>query len=360
VIGASLLDRPWLGPLLYVPAVLYRAAVAARSVLYATGRIRPVRLPCAVISIGNLTVGGSGKTPLASFVAGALRESGYRVGVASRGYGRRGSRAPRLVSDGRRLLTDPDAAGDEPYLIARDNPSVPVAVGGDRVAAARLLLLTGPLEAIVLDDAFQHRRIARDLDLLLVDGQDPWGNGRMLPRGPLREPLSAAARADAIVLTRSAGRVPAAVASVLERHNPRAAVLHCGLEPEAFVRAEGDPVGLASLKGFSAYAFSGIARPERFEEEVRRLGLRLLGARRFPDHHRYSRRELEDVGRDARAAGAEVIVTTEKDAVRIADRPAGAPPLYALALRVTFPWGTPLQSWLLDRLAALRPAGARP
>ncbi|MBI4169302.1 MAG: tetraacyldisaccharide 4'-kinase [Acidobacteria bacterium] len=359
MIGPNLLDRPALWPLLFLPGVLYRAAVAARGALYDTGRIRPARLPCHVISIGNLTVGGSGKTPLTSFIAGFLRDSGYRVGVASRGYRRRGPAAPRLVSDGRRLLADPGAAGDEPYLIARDNPSVPVAVGADRVAAARLLLATGPLEAILLDDAFQHRRIARDLDLLLVDGRDPWGNGRMLPHGPLREPLSAVTRADAVILTRSEGRVPAAVASVLERHNPRAAVLHCGLEPEAFVRAEGEPVGLASLKGFSSYVFSGIARPERFEEEVRRLGLRLAGARRFPDHHHYTRRELEGVVREARAAGAEVLVTTEKDLLRIAEPPAGALPLYALALRVTFPWGVPLQAWLLDRLAARRPAEAR-
>ncbi|HEU4402317.1 MAG TPA: tetraacyldisaccharide 4'-kinase, partial [Candidatus Polarisedimenticolia bacterium] len=189
-----------LSTLLAPPALLYRAAVRARNALYDSGRLRVHRLPCAVVSIGNLTAGGTGKTPLTSFVAGLLRDSGYRVGVASRGYRRHGTRAPLLVADGRALLVDAAHAGDEPYLIARDNPGVAVAVGADRAAAARLLLAAHNPEVIVLDDGFQHRRLGRDLDLLLLDGPDPWGNGKMLPLGPLREPLSGLARAGAIVL----------------------------------------------------------------------------------------------------------------------------------------------------------------
>jgi tetraacyldisaccharide 4'-kinase len=345
--------------LLYPPGLLYRGAVALRNALYDAGCLRAVRLPCAVVSIGNLTIGGTGKTPLTSYVAGLLRDSGYRAAVASRGYRRRGGRAPLLVSDGRALLADAAAAGDEPYLIARDNPAVPVAVGADRVAAARLLLAAGRPEVIVLDDAFQHRRLARDLDLLLVDGVDPWGNGKILPLGPLREPLSAVSRADALVITRSEGRPPAALDRILERHNPRAAVIHCRLEPERFVRAEGDPVAAGALKGFAAFAFSGIARPDRFEDDLERLGLRIAGRRRFGDHHRYRRADLDGIVRAARAAGAEVLVTTEKDLVRIDPLPEGAPRLYALALRVVFPHPPDLGGWLLDRLAALRPGTAR-
>ncbi|MBI1951410.1 MAG: tetraacyldisaccharide 4'-kinase [Acidobacteria bacterium] len=345
---------PAVRPFLLLPGMAYRAAVGLRNALYDSGRLGVQRLPCLVISIGNLTVGGTGKSPLASCIAALLRDSGYRVGVVSRGYRRRAARDPLLVSDGRALLADAQSAGDEPYLIARDNPAVPVAVGADRVGAARLLIGAVSPEVIVLDDAFQHRRLARDLDLLLVDGRDPWGNGRMLPRGPLREPLASIARADACILTRSDGRSPLSLASALERFNPDAALFHCRMEPRAFVRPEGESIGPAALKGFSAYAFSGIARPERFEDDLRSLGVRLAGARRFADHHPFRRRDLEQVAGEARRLGADVLVTTEKDLVRIVETPDGSPPLYALAIRVAFPRDRDLQPWLLDRLAALR------
>lgn len=357
--GLHRLDAPAARPFLALPGIAYRAAIGLRNALYDSGRLRVHRLPCAVISIGNLTVGGTGKSPLTSCIAALLRDSGYRVGVVSRGYRRTAARAPLLVSDGRALLADALSAGDEPYLIARDNPAVPVAVGADRIEAARLLLRAASPEVIVLDDGFQHRRIARDLDLLLVDGRDPWGNGRMLPRGPLREPVASIARADACVLTRSDGRSPTSLVSALERYNPDAALFHCRMEPRAFVRPEGEPIGPSSLRGFSAYAFSGIARPERFEDDLRSLGVRLAGSRRFPDHHRFRRRDLERVAGEARRLGADVLVTTEKDLVRIVEAPDGSPPLYALAIRVAFPRGKELQPWLLDRLAALRPVRGR-
>jgi tetraacyldisaccharide 4'-kinase len=350
---------PAVAPLLYLPAVAYRAVVGLRNALYDSGRLGVQRLPCLVISIGNLTVGGTGKSPLTSCIASLLRESGYRVGVVSRGYRRKAAVDPLLVSDGRALLADARSAGDEPYLIARDNPAVPVAVGADRARAARLLLRAVSPEVIVLDDAFQHRRLARDLDLLLVDRHDPWGNGKMLPRGPLREPLASITRAHAVILTRSDGQCPSSLASALERFNPGAALFHCTMEPRAFVRPDGETIGLAALKGFSAYAFSGIARPERFEADLRALGVRLAGSRRFPDHHAFRPRDMEQVAAEARRAGAEVLVTTEKDLVRIGEAPDSSLPLYALAIRVSFPPGRDLQPWLLDRLADLRPDRGR-
>ena len=341
------------------PELLYRAAVGLRNLLYDSGVRRARRLPCRVVSLGNLTVGGSGKTPLTSFVAGLLREAGYRCGVVSRGYGRSATLRPLLISDGRSILADAGAAGDEPALIARDNPAVPVVVGSDRHAAARLLLSAAPCEVLVLDDAFQHRRLARDLDLLLVDGRDPWANGRMLPRGPLREPLSSVARADAILVTRSEGRVPPALAAALARYHPDAPVLHCGMKARAFVTRDGETIGPSALKGLTAYAFSGIARPDRFESDLGDLGVRLGGARRFADHHRFDSRDLEAIVRAARAARAEVLVTTEKDLIRILETPSGAPPLYALAQTVTTGDGDGLSGFLLDRLAAAGRA-ARP
>lgn len=348
-----------LAPILSVPGALYRCAVAVRNALYDSGRLPARRLPCPVLSVGNLSVGGTGKTPLTSFLAAILREAGYRVGVVSRGYGRRSGRRALLVSDGRSLVADAADAGDEPFLIARDNPAVAVAVGADRFEAARLLLARHPAEVILLDDGFQHRGLARDLDLLLLDGRDPWGNGKMLPLGPLREPLSATGRADAIVLTRSDGRRPASLDPILTRYNPDAAVFHCRLEAGTFVRPDGESVAPLSLRGFAAYAFSGIARPERFEEDLVALGLRLVGRRRFPDHHRYRPEQIDRLAREARARGAEVLVTTEKDLVRLDAPPDGASPLYALTLRVAPAGGGDLTAWLLDRLAAGSAGGAR-
>ncbi|OLC54537.1 MAG: tetraacyldisaccharide 4'-kinase [Acidobacteria bacterium 13_1_40CM_4_69_4] len=359
MIGRAILDAPAARPFLVLPGIAYRAAVGLRNALYDSGRLSAQRLPCCVISIGNLTLGGTGKSPLTSWVASMLRESGYRAGVVSRGYRRQGGRSALLLSDGRAILADARSAGDEPYLIARDNPAVPVAVGADRVEAARLLLRAAAPEVIVLDDGFQHRRIARDIDLLLVDGRDPWGNGRMLPRGPLREPIASIARADACILTRSDGQSPARVVEALQRYNPGAALFHCRLEPCRFVRPDGESIGSASLKGFSAYAFSGIARPERFEDDLRSLGIHLAGTRRFSDHHRYRRGDLQEVAREAHLHGSDVLVTTEKDLVRLVETPEGSPPLYALAISVTFPFGPGLQRWLLGRMAPPRPAGGR-
>jgi tetraacyldisaccharide 4'-kinase len=341
---------PAAAALLAGPALAYRAAVALRNALYDAEILRPRRLPCAVISIGNLTVGGTGKTPLTGRLAMLLRDAGFRPGIASRGYRRRSGPAPILVSDGRSILADPDAAGDEPGLLARDHPAVPIAVGADRAAAGRLLLGAG-CDVVLLDDGYQHRRLARDLDLLLVDGRDPWGNGKMLPRGPLREPLSSLARADAILVTRCHGRAPDVLMEALGRHNPAAPVFLTRVRARGFTRSDAESVGPSALKGLSAYAFSGIARPERFEDDLRALGVRLAGSRRFPDHHRYSARELEEVARAGRSVTAEVLVTTEKDQMRIASLPEGAPPLYALAQEVEFAEGSGLQAFVLKRLA---------
>jgi tetraacyldisaccharide 4'-kinase len=352
---------PALSTLLFVPGILYGGAVRLRNRLY-DRHLLPIRpLPCPAVSVGNLTVGGTGKTPLASHVAAVLLESGYRTGVISRGYRRLGGEAPLLVSDGRSLLADVAHAGDEPYLIARDNPSAGVAVGADRLAAAHLLAAACRPEALVLDDAFQHRRVERFLDLLVIDAADPWGNGRMLPFGPLREPMAAMSRAGAVVITRGNGHCPPAIRQVLDRHNPRVPLFHARIAARRFVGFDGAAIDLLALKGFSAYAFSGIARPDRFEAELTSLGVRLCGTRRFPDHHPFREADLSGLAAEARRTGAEVLVTTEKDLVRIATPIEGAPPLFALALGVDFPHGPGLNQLLLDGVAGKlgpRPTGA--
>lgn len=342
------------GPLaslgLLLPALLYRGAVGLRNRMYDAGVLPTRALPAPAVAFGNLTVGGTGKTPMTSHAAGLLGEAGYRVGILSRGYGRRGS-APLLVSDGRQILADAREAGDEPWLLARDHPAAGVAVGGDRIAAAALLRRSFEPEVWLLDDAFQHRRVRRDLNVLLVDGGSIFGNGRILPFGPLREPLSGLRRADAVVLTRGDGAVPGPLARALERHHPRLPLFQARIGPTRFVGADGAAADPGALRGFAAFAFAGIARPDRFFADLEAHGARVVGRRSFPDHHPYDTGDLEAIARAARDAGAEFLVTTEKDLVRIAAAPAGAPPLLALQVGVTFTDGD-FAGFLLDRLAA--------
>jgi len=356
--GGDIRPGPLLSAALLVPGLLYGTAVRVRNRLYDRGLLKVRRLPCPTIAFGNLTVGGTGKTPLTSFTAAALREAGYRVGILSRGY-RRSGRAALVVSDGRGLLADAAQAGDEPYLMARDNPAAAVAVGADRGAAADLLFAVAPTEVVLLDDAFQHRAVHRDVNILVVDGRDPFGNGRILPFGPLREPVDGVRRADAIVVTRGAGVPPPSLLRALERQHSDVPVFHAAIAPRGFAASSGEAAGIAALRSFSAYAFAGIARPERLEEDLGALGVRLAGVRHFPDHHPYRARDLDEIAAASRACGAEVLVTTEKDLVRLPALPPGSPPLFALSIGVTFP-DAAFTGFLLDRLdVANRTAAGR-
>jgi tetraacyldisaccharide 4'-kinase len=346
---------PWERPALaqaalFLPSLLYRGAVRLRNALFDRGLLAQARLPWPVVAIGNLTAGGSGKTPVTSYLAGALLERGLAVAIASRGYGRAGH-DPVLVSDGTRLLAGPREAGDEPVLLARAHPRASVAVAADRRAAFRLVPQRPAPRVLLLDDAFQHRAVARDLDLLLVDAEAPFGNGRILPFGPLREPVSGLRRADALVVTRGDGACPPALRDALERHHPNAPIFHARIAPSRLDRADGPPLPLDTLRGRPVFALSGIARPGRFEADLRRLGARIVGSRRFPDHHPFTPSEWTSVAREAGAAGAEMIVTTEKDRVRLPEAAAPArPPLTVLAIAASFPGRADLADFVHDRL----------
>ncbi|HEV8199106.1 MAG TPA: tetraacyldisaccharide 4'-kinase [Candidatus Polarisedimenticolia bacterium] len=343
---------------LALPALLYRGAIRLRNGLYDRGLLPSASLAWPVVSIGNLTVGGTGKTPVTSSLAGALLGRGFAVGIVSRGYGRAG-RAPVLVSDGARLLAGPEAAGDEPVLLAQAHPRAVVAVAADRRVAFGLLPERPIPRVVLLDDAFQHRATARDVDLLLVDGEAPFGNGRILPFGPLREPISGMRRADALVVTRGDGACPPALRAALERHHPNAPIFHARIVPSRLVRPDEPSLPLEALRGQAVFALSGIARPDRFEADLGRLGARVVGTRRFPDHHRFSAMERRTIERDALASGAAMIVTTEKDLVRLLaaftapDAPAVAltgRPLVALAIEASFPREADLARFVEERL----------
>ncbi len=305
---------------------VYGAAVRLRAWLYRAGVLPTRRLPCRVISIGNLTVGGTGKTPVAIFIVGALLAKGYRVGVLSRGYRRSGTRAMVLVSDGRKILVNPEEGGDEPVLIASRCPQAVVAVGADRFQLGRWVLNQCPLDVLVLDDGFQHLGLARDVDMLLLDASARTSLEHLLPAGRLREPLTTASRASAFVITRSehkeAGRD---ILSELARAGvPPRPVVRLRFVPEAVLDLHGRVAeSLTHLKGRRAMIACALANPASFRREVESLGVTVLDTFRWPDHHAYTSGDVEHLLEAARRSAAQVVLTTEKDAVKLARVAAG-------------------------------------
>ncbi len=336
---------------------VYGGVMALRADCYARQRLVKSRcLPAAVICVGNLTTGGTGKTPMAVWLARRLQRRGLRVAVVSRGYGGRAEKHGGVVSDGRRVRMGAAAAGDEPYLMARSLPGVPVVVGADRYRAGMLAVRLGAA-VLVLDDAFQHLALERDFNLVLMDAARPFGNGRLLPRGTLREPLSALGRAHAVVLTRADGLDAAVlsrrIATVAQRAAPAPvftaahASRVCGVVPVG--RREITPgrstTGLARLR---ALAFSGIAHNDRFFQGLSGAGYRLAGRMAFADHHRYAEPDRTALSEAARRLGAELLVTTEKDYVRFAGRFAWPLPLLVMGVEMRLLTGEARLLQLLD------------
>jgi len=311
-------------------AALYASALAIRSALWRLIRKRP-GLP--TISVGNLTVGGSGKTPFTIFLAQKLAERGARVGIVSRGYrGRLASGRAALVSDGHQILLTPAQAGDEPVMMARQF-GCPIAVARRRIDGIKLLQRSAPVDAIVLDDAFQHIRLARDFDILLVNTERGLGNGWLLPAGPMREPLSAARRADAVVLIgrdHAPGSLTPAQRAKLERPN----LFHATLRPRCLVHAEmgrwhETPLAIV---GRRVLAVSGLADANTFYAMLREHDAELAGVLEYPDHHEYIAADWQTISDAARHA--EMVLTTEKDLVKLDRFPFPRDSLYALRLEV--------------------------
>ena len=303
--------------LLRLLSLPYRGAVDLRNGLYDRGLFRQARLPCPVISVGNITVGGTGKTPMVILLAKLLREKGRRPAVLSRGYGARTKAPVNIVSDGNRILMGWHEAGDEPILIARSVSGVPVLTGPRRLLTGRTAIGHLGADVLILDDAFQHRALYRDLDIVLIDAARPFGNGRLLPGGPLREPAKALGRAHLLIRTGD-GREPEPpppeipeMPSFRGFHRPLA-VLEGGT---------GRLLPAASLRGQKVCAFAGIGRPEAFRRSLNELDSEIVSFRPFPDHHPYSPADIDSLRRLAAKTGADRIVTTEKDGVRLADFP---------------------------------------
>lgn len=312
---------------------LYRAVVKTRVFLYKRRILRPHELGCQVISVGNVTVGGTGKTPVVEIFARELSKEGRKVAVLSRGYRREQpplwhrvldavtlrtrNRPPLVVSDGRKLLLDSAVSGDEPYMLASNLPNVAVLVDKNRVKSGRYAIQKLGCDTLVLDDGFQYLELKHRVEIVLVDRSNPFGNGNVLPRGILREPVDNIGRADFIFITKSDGTGGEELKAELRRLNPRAELIECRHAPrflqDAFSR---DRQGLGYLSGRRVVSLCGIAAPTSFEQEIERRGAVLLARHRFADHHRYTQQELIDIVNASQKMGAEAVITTEKDIVR--------------------------------------------
>ena len=330
---------------------LFTAGVQVRLAMFRAGLLRPHALGCQVISVGNLTVGGTGKTPVVEAFARELSRRGRKVAILSRGYKKSQPSLsqrmrrwmsppprrtdPMVVSDGRRLLLDSVQGGDEPFMLASNLPDVAVLVGRDRVSSGQHAIRKLGCDTLILDDGFQYLRLKHRLDVVLVDRTNPFGNRFLLPRGILREPVRNIERAGFIFITKSDGDGAEELKKQLRRANPVAEISecrHCARHlQDVFTR---DRQALEFLRGLDVAAVSGIAAPKSFEDELIRLGARVLYHKRYADHHRYTQQEIIDVINRGLARGAKAVLTTEKDAVRFPMMERRDLPVYFLRVEI--------------------------
>lgn len=305
--------------MLSLVAYVYGKVIDLRNRLYAKGILGSFDLAAHTISIGNITTGGTGKTPLVAYVAALLADRGEKVCILTRGYGRNDSKRRVLVSDGRIVLVDATVGGDEPVELARKllDKNVMVVADADRVSAAEWAKRRFDVTAFVLDDGFQHRRAGRDVDIVCIDATALFGGGQILPAGRLREPPDALGRANVIVITRSDLVADISdLRSQISNYAPDTAVYECRTVIAGFLTLDGSPAGSQDAPVF---AFCGLGNPESFFAQLRRAAIDLAGTMAFADHHWYSQEDIDEVARRAKDSGAGKLLTTAKDAVRLSD-----------------------------------------
>ncbi len=330
---------------------LYEAGVQVRLYLWHHRIFRDHTLGCQVVSIGNLSVGGTGKTPVVEVFARALQQRGRRVAILSRGYKstprplwqrilakitfQEDKIPPRVVSDGRSLLLDSEQAGDEPYMLASNLKDVVVLVDKDRVKSGRYAISRYGCDTLLLDDGFQYLTLKSRLDVCLVDRNNPFGNHYLLPRGTLREPITNLKRAHYIFITKSSELGAKKLRKAIRQFNSQAEIIECAHQPlylQDVFTSKHHPLEI--LQGLKVAAISGIAVPESFEDGLRALGANLIYAKRYADHHRYSQQEIINMINRSLKRGAAALLTTEKDAVRFPKIDRRDIPIYYLRVEI--------------------------
>lgn len=323
--------------LLLWASMIYGGGARLRRSLYRRNILKPQKLPCPVISIGNLTAGGTGKTPMAAFVAAGLKKMGYRPAILSRGYKGKAVKRGGVVTDGHTLFMTPEEGGDEPLMLARQLSGIPILVGRNRFLSGTTAVQRYGADVLILDDGFQHLKLERQLDLVLLNRQRPLGNGRLLPRGLLREPVSALVEAHAFVLTRcdpaSDRKRPEFLKRPAFQKKPVFFATHVPVVHRAAdTGLEGTAVAGGDRK--RGVAFSGIARNADFQHSLKTLGYDISEFFGFSDHHAYTQRELEAIWEKAESTGAGFVATTEKDYTRIRGKIPERIPLKVIGIRL--------------------------
>ena len=336
---------------LFVLSKVFQFAVRVRHFLYSTRIFRDHTLGCLVVSVGNLTVGGTGKTPVVEKFARALTLKGRKVAILSRGYKSlprpfwqrlllwitryEKHIPPKVVSDGQNLLLDSEQAGDEPYMLASNLPEVIVLVDKDRVKSGRYAIEQFKADTLVLDDGFQHWRLKSRLNLVLVDRTFPFGNKHLLPRGTLREAPESLNRASHVFITKSNGSGSVELRNQIKQLNPNAQIIECTHHPLYLQNVfTGEKKPLEFLDGLKVAALSGIAMPDGFEQSIVKLGAELVHSRQYADHHRFTQQEVLNMINRSKKKKAQAIITTEKDAVRFPKLDRVDVPIYFLRVEI--------------------------
>lgn len=338
-----------------VLAGVFGVIVRVRFYLYDHGIFSRSWPGCMVISIGNITVGGTGKTPVVEIFARALTHGGRKVAIISRGYkarspslkwrikNRRFISNTKVVHDGKKLLLGARVAGDEPCMLARNLENVVVITDKNRVRGSRYAIEKFGVDTIILDDGMQHLPLQRQIEVVLIDANCPFGHGYLLPRGLLREPLSGLKRATHIFITKAQGKDVSPIISTIRQYNSHAEIIACYYEPVELVNIHTkEHISISALQGQKIIVATGIAQPDGFAAILERLGARVLRSYTYPDHHRFRREEIEYIYTRADAKSADAVLITEKDAVRFSRR-AGARirtcPVYYLKVAIAIKSG---------------------
>jgi tetraacyldisaccharide 4'-kinase len=311
---------------------IYGGVVWIRALCYQRGLFKTRQLPCRILSVGNITLGGTGKTPLVAALAKELSHRGMKVGILSRGYRGSKERTGGVLSDGTRIYLTPAEGGDEPYMLATMVPGVPVIVGKKRYEMGVHAHERFGVDCLILDDGFQHLRIKRDVDIVLIDARRGFGNGHLFPRGPLREPLRCLRRASLLVLTKAEPPQPLdELEGILRSHAPATPLYHSRYRPRFLVEgASGKEMPLQFLQGKKVLAFAGIVDPEYFTYLLKGLGADVVQKIHFPDHHSYTPKDVMMMRKHRNAV--DLFVTTEKDYVKLQAIPLDDLPLFILTI----------------------------
>ncbi|MBI4618817.1 MAG: tetraacyldisaccharide 4'-kinase [Desulfobacterales bacterium] len=331
-------------------SLLYRGVVQTRYCLYQRGILRSKKLPCKIISVGNISLGGSGKTPTTHYIAKLLKENGFRVGIVSRGYRSKRTGKVSLISNGDDIILSSIEAGDEPYMLAKKLKGIPVLTSKDRYQGGRYAIEHFNSNVLILDDGFQHIRLQRDIDILLLDSRTISGNNYLFPRGVLREPLGNLKRADVFLVTRAKSDEQRELTHTIRSIKKDSEIFYGYFQAKHLIDPFGERKGLDCLKGKRVLSFSGIANPEHFTTLLEELGAIVVKELIFPDHHWYSSIDYKRIEENSREVN--FALTTEKDMVKIHSSFFSNVKTFALEIELRLEKEEEFKDFLLRRVGA--------